>query len=318
MYARKETNRLRLISKVARLYYEEDMPQKQIAEQLHLSQATISRLLKKGKEEGIIRTTVNVPMGVYSDLEDQLQVKYRIQEVIVADCAQETEEEILRSIGVAGAYYVETRVGHKEVVGISSWSSALLAMMEAMHPLVNVKNTKVVQILGGIGNPAAEIHATNLTKRLAALIQGEAVFLPSPAVVSSKENKDSFLQDTFVRVAYDLFDQVSLALVGIGALEPSQLLSNSGNTFSKEEIQNLKAKNAIGDICLRFFDASGDHVRSTLDERVMGMPFEKFKSIPRVVGVAGGDRKVNPIKAALKGGLINVLVTDCFTARALL
>lgn len=318
MYSKKETNKLRLISKVARLYYEQDIPQKQIAEKLHLSQATISRLLKKGKQEKIIRTTVNVPIGVYSDLEDELQAKYRIQEVIIADCQQESEEEIIRSIGGAAAYYLETRINHHEIVGISSWSSTLLAMVEAMHPLTNVKNTKVVQILGGIGNPAAEIHATNLTKRLATLIQGEAVFLPSPAVVNSKENKKSLLQDTFVKLAIDLFDEVSLALVGIGALEPSLLLANSGNAFSSVELNDLEAQNAIGDICLRFFDANGHSVDSALDERVMSMSLDKIRKVPRVLGLAGGKRKIKAIKAALEGGLINILITDCITGKALL
>ena len=56
---------LRLMTKVARMYYEENMRQSDIAKQLGLSQATISRLFNRAREEGIVRITVNTPKGIY-------------------------------------------------------------------------------------------------------------------------------------------------------------------------------------------------------------------------------------------------------------
>lgn len=310
--------KLRLIARVAKLYYEQHMAQKQIADYLHVSQATISRLLKKAHEEEIVRTTLNIPNGVYSELEDAICSAYGIQEAIVADCISDQTEDIYRSIGSAAAYFLETTLQHHEVVGISSWSSSLLAMVEAMSPLTNINNTRVVQILGGLGNPSAEIHATHLTKRLATLIKGEPVFLPAPGVVPSADKRKLFLEDPYVAEAFRMFDQISLALVGIGALEPSRLLASSGNIFSENELNQLKAVDAMGDICLNFFDKNGKLVRSPLKERVIGMPIEKLKNVNRSVGVAGGQNKVPAIKAAMRGKYINILITDKFTAERLL
>ena len=76
----------------------------------------------------------------------------------MADCAGDTEEATYREIGSAAAYYLETTLKQAEVVGISSWSETLLAMVEAMHPLPRETEAQVVQILGGVGNPAAEAH----------------------------------------------------------------------------------------------------------------------------------------------------------------
>ena len=63
---------LRLMTRVARMYYEQDMRQSEIAQELALSQATVSRLLKRAHQEKIVRISVSVPNGVYSELEDAL------------------------------------------------------------------------------------------------------------------------------------------------------------------------------------------------------------------------------------------------------
>lgn len=307
---------LRLMAKVARLYYIENHNQSTIARRLNLSQATISRLLKKSQENGIVRITVNPPAGVYSDLESALVALYHLDDVIIADGPDEAS--LLKNIGSAAAHYIETTIKKGEMIGISSWSETLLAMVDALHPLSKPIDAMVVQILGGIGNPSAEVYAARLTERLANLIQGSVVFLPAPGITTSLEAKEHLLQEPYVSHAVELFDNVTLALVGIGAIKPSNLLASSGNVFSQDELNQLKSLGAVGDICLRFFDADGNPVKTALDDRVIGIELNQLKRTTRTVGVAGGARKIAAIKGALKGGFINVLVTDHATAQALI
>src|SRR5512140_1704815 len=191
---------LRLMAKVARLYYERHLRQAEIAEMLDLSQATISRLLKRAEEEQIVRIKVSAPLGAYPDLEDALQTTYGLKEAIVVDCVDD-EDQIIRDLGAAAAFYLETTLRQNEVVGISSWSATLLAMVNAMHSLPRQTAAQVVQILGGVGNPGVEHHAMQLTRRLAVLTHGDAVFLPAPGIVGSADTLRVFLQDQFVRNA---------------------------------------------------------------------------------------------------------------------
>lgn len=100
---------LRLMTKVARLYYERGLRQSQIANQLALSQTTISRLLKRAEQEQIVRIRISVPPGAYPDLEDALQTSYQLKDVIVVDCADD-ESDLLRQLGAAAAHYVETTI----------------------------------------------------------------------------------------------------------------------------------------------------------------------------------------------------------------
>ena len=308
---------LRLMTKVARLYYEHDMTQPEIAAQFDLSQATVSRLLKRAKQERIVRVTVNVPLGAYPELEEQLQDRYGLKEAVVVDSIDHGDQS-LRDIGAAAAYYLETTLRSGDVIGVSSWSATLLAMVDALQPLSRLSGIQVVQILGGLGSPSAEIYASRLIGRLASLVRGEAVLLPAPGIVGSPEALPILLEDRYVRTAMDMFQKVTIALVGIGTVEPSGLLASSGNIFSPEELDILRAAGAAGDICLRFFDAAGQPAVTTLNERVIGMPLEQLRRVKRAVGIAGGKRKLSAIRGALRGHLINVLITDRFTAQDLL
>jgi DNA-binding transcriptional regulator LsrR (DeoR family) len=177
---------------------------------------------------------------------------------------------------------------------------------------------RVVQILGGVGNPSAEVHATQLTRRLAQLLRAEATLLPAPGVVGSAEARDVLNEDIYVAGARRYFAEVSIALVGIGTVEPSSLLASSGNIFSAAELESLRMAGAAGDICLRFFDQQGQPVDTPLDRRVIGIDMAQLGQVGRAIAVAGGPRKRAAIRAALTGGLVSGLITDRFTAEHLL
>lgn len=307
---------LRLMTKIARLYYVDHLRQKEIADQLDISQATISRLLKRAHDEQIIRINLSAPVGIHADLESQLESLYGLKEALVVESLP-NDRQIMRDLGSAAAYYLNTTLKPNEVIGISSWSATLLATVNAMMPITKPIGAQVIQILGGVGNPTAESDAVHIVSRLATLVQGQSILLPVPAVVGSLETRQVYLQDPFVCDTIERFDSVTLALVGIGSVEPSDLLASSGNVFSAQELESLRELGAVGDVCLRFFDADGAPIQTPLDDRVIGMGLEQLRKVRRSVGIAGGQRKLAAIRGAARGGLVNVLITDLATAQAL-
>ena len=308
---------LRLMAKVARMYHAQGLRQSEITERLNMHQSTVSRLLQRAEREGLIRVTLTMPTGLHAELEDELQTRFALHEAIVVDSIDK-EDQIVRDLGAAAAFYLETTLKPTEVIGISSWSAALLAMVEAMHELPRSRGARVVQILGGIGNPSAQVHANQLTQRLAARISGTATLLPAPGAVGSSDARRVMLEDRYVQEAMTMFRSVTLALVGIGAVEPSKLLAESGNVFSPAELRMLSQRGAAGDICLRFFDDRGAPLETSLNERVISIELEALRRVRRVVGIAGGRRKTAAIHGALAGRWINVLITDQATASRVL
>jgi DNA-binding transcriptional regulator LsrR (DeoR family) len=318
MTAARRDEQLRLMTKVARLYHEHGLRQPEIAARLHVSQPRVSRLLKQAEAEGIVRTTVIVPAGVQTGLEDELEQAYGLREAVVVECLDASEDGIIYDLGVATARYLEASLTGGDVVGISSWSATLLAAVDEMRPLSRPGADRVLQLFGGVGNPAAEAHAARLTQRFAELTGSRPTFLLAPGIATSIEARDAIMQDQFVGAALAGLDDVTLALVGIGALEPSSLLQSSGNIYSEPELRAIGERGAVGDICLRFIDAQGSAVVSEMDERVIGVTLDQLARTDRSVGVAGGGRKYEAIRGALLGRWVNVLITDHVTAERLI
>jgi DNA-binding transcriptional regulator LsrR (DeoR family) len=309
---------LRLMTRVARLYYEQGQKQPQIAARLRLSQPKVSRLLKSAQDEGIVRISVRAPSDTHPELEEALETRYGLREVEIVEISRDEDDAAVRELGSAAAFHMETTVRSGDLIGVSSWSATLLAMVNAMHPVSGVRDVRVVQILGGGGDPAAEGHATHLVRRLADLLHGSGTFLPAPSSVGSPAARAVLLEDPFVRRAMSLFDELDVAYVGIGGQEPSGLLASSGNVFSPEELEAVRASGGVGDIGQRYLHADGSQVETPLHERVIGIELEQLHRVPRSVAVAGGPSKTEAIRAAVVGGWINCLITDSYTAERLM
>ena len=307
---------LRLMAKVARMYYIQELNQQAITEKLQLHQSTISRMLKRAKSLGLVRFSIATPPGTFADLEDQLALRFNLRDAVVVDCPAEGDA-MVRDLGAALAYFLETTLKPGRIIGISSWSRSLFEMVDALHPGNYCAGGKVVQILGGVGNVGSEFHAIHLAQRLAGSIGAKAVLLQSPAVIGSAEAQRVLSRDPVVQEASALFDKLDIALVGIGSMEPSRMLAASGNIFSRAERAELQRLGAVGDICFRFYNLEGQPIKSSLMKRVIGIDLDKLRACNSVVGVAGGMEKMQAILGALRGGLIDVLITDQRTGEAL-
>jgi DNA-binding transcriptional regulator LsrR (DeoR family) len=310
-------SQVRLLTKVARLYHERGVRQTDIASMLHLSQARVSRLLKRAAELGIVRTVVVVAPGVHTDLEEELEARYGLLEAVVVD-AEGDEQDVLAALGSAGAGYLETALTGGERLGISSWSATLLAVADRLHPFRTPGAESIIQLVGGVGVASVQAEANRLLSQLAAVLGASPTFVPAPGLVGSPDVRAGLLDDPAMESIAHQWQQLTMALVGIGSLAPSRLLRDSGNAGSPLEQQHLREAGAVGDVCHRFFAADGALVPSELDGRVVGVDPTTYRAIPRRIGLAGGERKRQAIRAAVLGGWVNVLVTDVATARALL
>ncbi|MEM7695816.1 MAG: sugar-binding transcriptional regulator [Pseudomonadota bacterium] len=310
-------NELRLIARVAQMYHLEGRRQSDIAKHLRMSQATVSRMLKKAHQEEIVRTTVVAPSGTYTDLEAHLRARYGLTEAIVVDCSENHDGPIMARIGEAAAHFVEATLQQGEIIGVSSWSETILKMVENIHPGKAARGKYVVQILGGMGDPGVQTHATQLITRLAKLTGAEPRLLSAAGVAASREAKLVMLGDPYVRETMDLFPKISLGILGIGAIEPSRMLARSGNVFSSTELSDVTDAGGVGEFSLCFFDGDGRAVKTPLSDRVIGITRDELAAIERVVAVAGGSAKVAAIEGALRAGIIDILITDRFTAQNL-
>lgn len=314
------TDHERLLRKTARLYYEQELTQSDISRRLRISRQKVQRLLKEARDTGVVQILIRPRLDGFDDVERELERRYFLREAIIVETTDsEDYETVTREVGVGAAEYLQRVLDAKDVITIS-WGGSLLGMiraLEASRASPGVNRVKVVQGLGGLGDPNNEVHAADLTRRLAKILAAEASLLPAPGVAGSEAAGVAFREDPNVQTTLAQAAGANLAFFGIGAPRQDSILIQKGTIVDWGELSQLEGRGAVGDINLRFFDSQGKGVSSDLDRRVVGLNLSEIKEINTVVGVAGGMPKLAAIRGALAGGLINVLVTDHITAQQL-
>jgi len=303
----------RLMIKIAKLYYESGLTQDAISQRLRLSRPRVSRLMQEALEQGIIKISIAQETGSYAELEQQLETRFGLLEAIIVDAA---EPAVSKELGVAAAERFTRLVQDGDTVGLT-WGVTLASMVENLEP-EKKRNSMVVQMVGGLGEPQSETHATGLVSRTSAAIGASLWLLPAPGVVASAELAALFRSDRHILQTLEMGKKVDIAFVGIGAPTRNSLLMRDESIISWQEMEKLMALGAVGDIALHFYDVQGNPVQTELNNRVIGISLGEMRLLNRVVGIAGGAEKFNAILGAIRGRFINTMITDPSTAKKLL
>ncbi len=304
-----------LLYKIAKAYYEDGLTQDQIGKRFGLSRIKISRLLQQARQTRVVQITIVSPSGSFGDLEREMERVFGLDEVVIVDSHDADPGNLLSELGTAAAAYLARVLGDQQIIAIS-WGTTLLATVDALAPQ-NLPDLRVVQMLGGLGRLDAETYGADLTLRMAQTLGAKMRLLSAPGVVSSQLVRDALMQDPNIAETLALAANADIALVGIGTPVPGAIVRQVG-VLTDPLVEELQRAEVVGDIALRFFDADGRPAEHPINGRMIGLTLEQIKNIPRVIGVAGGPHKFEVIQGAIRGRLIDVLITDEHVALRLL
>jgi DNA-binding transcriptional regulator LsrR (DeoR family) len=316
-YSSADIEQLRQMTRAARLHLIQGARQTEIAEKMGISQAGVSRLLRMAEEQGIIRSIVVPPEGLYPDLEEGLVEAYGLDAAYVVDI-DPTEDGIAQILGAAAARCLSGAFEGGPVLGFTSWSTTLREMARHIEPGARSAIRSVVETLGDLGSPMLQHEADVATLQMARAFRAEAVFLRAPGVMRSAALREGTLADAHVQKALNLLNDVDIVFVGIGPADFHGPLEESDNFFTAEQLADVRQAGAVGQIHQRFIDRHGKPVLTPLDELVIGISLDQLRGAGLRIAVAGGKAKHEALAAALAGEWIDVLVTDAESANMLL
>ena len=306
----------RLLYRIAQAYYQDGLTQQQVAQRFGLSRQKVSRLLQQARRERIVNITVIPPSGGMPDLEGELEREYGLQEVVVVRVSDPQDVlAVARELGPAAAECLVRSISGRETVGMT-WGRTMLAMVDAL-PARSWPDVTIVQMTGGLGPVDAREHSAELTRRVAQRLGAKLRLLPAPGIVSTAAVAQALMAEPQVAETLALAASADVATVGLGVPSPDSILLRDGTIVGPAYLELLKRAGAVGDVGLRNIDRHGRPVDLEISNRVIGLTLEQIRSIPRVIGVAGGEPKLEMIRAVLRGKILDVLVTDHATAQAL-
>ncbi len=223
---------------------------------------------------------------------------------------------MLTELGEAGVDYLQRTLQGNEIISVS-WGKSLLALVNAL-PSINYSQIQIVQMIGGLGYPEEDRSGTELVRRMGNVFGARPRLLNSPGIVKTMELCTALKKEPQILATLQLAKKARIALVGIGHFTDDSILCRAKGILNNNDIQFLKQEGAVGDISLRFFNQHGELIHGELNNRVVGLELDEINVIDRVVAIAGGSQKSETIRAALKGGYIDVLITDNTTADKLI
>ncbi|WP_410513862.1 sugar-binding transcriptional regulator [Paenibacillus sp. BR2-3] len=302
----------RLLIKIARMYYLNDMTQSEISKSLGIYRTSISRLLKKARDEGVVQIKIIDEGGGNIELESRLEKLFGLKKVIIAASEPELPTDAKKkAVARAGAVLMKDIIIDGDIVGFA-WGSTMGSLIGEFSDCPQ-RSAHFVPLVGGPGTMETKYHVNAIVYSIANDFGGEAYLIDAAAVVERKETRDDIVQSNYFRKISELWDQITVAVVGIGAEISNSNMIWTG-FYDDKVIDDLNRHGAIGDICSRFYDSEGEIINSELTDRTIAIPLERLRNTRYSIALAESVEKAAPILAAIKGQYINTLVTTEETA----
>jgi deoxyribonucleoside regulator len=305
-----------LMVQVAKLYYDLDRTQSDIATELGLTRWQVGRLLTEAKEAGIVRIEITPRAGRRTSLEVELQRQFGVREAIVVPIGDiEDPSLIIDSVAQAAATHLASLNPKPAVMGVS-WGRTMAAVARAL-PKEWCPGLHVVLVNGSTALTTTTSRNSAVAEEFAQSAGGRATLLPVPAIMGSRSTRDALEQDPIIARVLTLADEAPVICFGLGGLTHQSVLLGSGY-LDEEDIARLRKLNSVGDIMGRFVDRDGQIADRHLDDRTIGLRLDALARKERVIGVAAGEDKHLIAAACLRAGYVTDLVTDEGTAQRIL
>lgn len=303
------------IAKTAYMYYIDGKTQKEIAFEMGITRVAVSRILSDARMNGIVDITVHYPW-TSKDLEKKLKQVFGLKDAKVLYTTTKNPETAIKELGIIAAQYFKTLIKDKQIIGIS-WGRALREMINSLKEL-SMPQATVVQLIGASGTESILTDGPKLAQHFSEKLNCSAQYMHSPLIVENESVKKSLIQDRMVSSTIDMACRADLAFVGIGATEKDIYSLLKTGYVSEKEFQELKKAGVVGDICAQHFDINGKILDISLNHRTIGINLDQLSNIKTVIGIAGDYRKSKAILGALRGGHLDVLITDSHVAQDVL
>lgn len=313
----------RLIYKVCCLYYQDDMNQKEVGDYLGISRSSVLRILRKGREMGIVTIELHNPRFYdYGEMEKTLEKVYGLRDVVIVEnSVLDTRQEAASYMFGKAADYLHSFFKEGDRIGVAM-GKTLNNVVSTNKVYEKYNDLLFVALEGGISKITVDdtdIQGNELARKFADKFGGTYSQFLSPAVFSDKKVLEYFMEEKAVNYILDDFKKLNVIVVGIGVPDRVDHTLDKAGYISGRELRSLSEHGAVGDLCLQFYDKDGGTDRFRFfNDRVAAMRLEDIRKIPRKIGIAGGARKAEAVVGAIRGGYINILITDNECAKRLI
>ncbi len=296
----------RLMTKAVWYYYIENYTQQSISHLLGVSRSKVISLLERARQAGVIQFSVQQDSSRRMGMERELLGRYGLRDAFIVPGAS-TLTDPNESIAQAAAMYILRRVADSAFINMG-YGDTISRIVKHLATTAQIP-LNMVTLAGGMNYYLPNTSSNVFNARL--------YLIPSPLLLSSSTLRDSLRREPDVEEIFRMIPLSSMSVVGIGSMNDHATIVKNG-ILNNNDLTFLKMQGAVGDVLSHFLDKNGHIVSHELEGRLMSTPMEQLRTLDNVIGAAGGPAKAEAILSVLRGGYLDVLITDEDTARLLL
>ncbi len=296
------------------LYYIAGKTQDEIAAYMGISRQAAQRLVSLAMAERLVRVWMEHPIARCLDLAKQLRDNFGLTQAEVVPTDPGSEGGTV-GLAEAGAAEITRWLRHDRPIVMAVGTGRTLKAAIDHLPPITAPAHRIVSLTGNIG-PDGSAAYYNVIFSMAEAVQARHFPMPLPVFLASAEERDLMHGLSMIRSTIDLAAAADVAFVGVGEMDERAPLLLDG-FMNAEKLAEMRAAGARGEICGWIYDADGALLSGGSGAQTASAPIPD-RNRARVIAMAKGPRKIGPLAAAIKGRLINGLITDEATAEALL
>lgn len=311
-----EEEKNEVLSKVAHMYYNENKTQSEIADYFSTTRFKVSKWIQDARNKNIVEITVHTSNNRNTKLENIFKENFALQNVIILNNQYIPYEDTLRQLGKLGAEYLNRIITPDSIIGVL-WGKTIYNIINQISANNSqFMNITALQIVGSVAKDNPILDSPELIKNLAAAYNGKYKFLLAPLYIENDYIREKIIDEPVIKDALEYGKKANIILTGIGGETCTSLYSNIwGKYMDKCDLENI---NAVGSIYGRIIDKDGSVCDIDINKKVVGIDMESILKVRYRIGIVVGKHKTDATIGALKGNLINTLITDTSMAISIL
>jgi len=303
--------------RVSILYYEKNIGQNKIAEKMGISRSYVSQLISYARKKGIVKISIDYNKNELRLLRKEIEFKSLfpdLKKIFIMSSRSEVFTE--NNIGKFAAPYVADMINESRIIGINLGESVekTINSLGASNLHSNPKK-KVIQIMGGFSNSfiVGGSHPNKIVSKLGSLLSGECYFLNCPAILEQPKLRSSLLKENSIRNVTEHWDNIDLAIMGIGVANKKSKLFN---LLNQDMMNAITGSHACCELTINFFDENGNYI-PIFEKNKIAISHNQLKKVKTKILICNGKYKHRAIISAIKAKMIDVLITDSITINSI-
>lgn len=289
------------------LHFLEGMTQAQIADQLGISQPTVNRLIKRGRQLGLVEIKIKSPVEPLLDMEEQLLALGGINRAIVVPTVSDNPQTALQAVGEAAARLLLEEIADGDTICITG-GKGVSAVVAGLQPQRRY-GVEVIPATGCVqGKHYTDVN--HVSTLMADRLGGRAYQIHAPLFADSAAEREMLINMRSVADVFKRAREAKIAVVGIGSILSDDSSYYDLHPSSSTDRAAIEQSGASCELLAHLLDENGQVCDYSLNRSLVSLTLPEFASIPTKIGVASGPNKAEPILSIMRGHHLDTLVTD--------